>query len=84
MSTQTDVLWATGNKFFPGWPYETGYDDKNYWIRLYLDTKTIEVHLPLDTPLDEFEERTWKSFKSVKDQYDLDMATEAEKAVANG
>ena len=77
MSAQTDILWATGNKFFPGWPYETGYDKDSYWIRLYLDSQTVEVHIPLLTPLDEFEATAWLRFKDVRDQYDLEMATAA-------
>lgn len=77
MSAQMDVLWATANKFFPSWPYLTGQDEVSFWIRLEDAQKTVEVHVPVGTPLDEFEARTWLAFRDVRDRYDLDMATEA-------
>lgn len=78
MSDQTkkDILWATANKFFPGWETDSGLVP-DPWIQVTKGTTILEIHVPRSVPLDKFEEEAWWQFKKAKDAFELDEATEA-------
>lgn len=72
--TKKDILWATANKFFPGWDTETGLTP-DPWVIVKKNGVILEVHVPRTVPLIEFEEETWWQFKRVRDDFELEQAT---------
>lgn len=72
---QLDILWATGNKFFPGWDYLSGADEDAFWIRLFEGEQLVELRVPRGTLLADFEATVWLDFDRLRNKYDLELAS---------
>lgn len=73
-SKKRDILWATANKFFPGWDIETGLSP-DPWAIVKLSTVMLEVHVSRNVRLEDFEEEAWWQFKKVRDDFELEQVT---------
>ncbi len=73
-SRKKDILWATANKFFPGWATETGLTP-DPWVILKSGTVTLEIHVSRNVTLEEFEEEAWWQFKKARDAFELEQVS---------
>lgn len=73
-SRKKDILWATANKFFPGWDTDTGLTP-DPWVIVKKNGIVLEVHVSRNVTLENFEEEAWWQFKKVRDDFELEQAT---------
>lgn len=73
-SKKRDILWATANKFFPGWGIETGLSP-DPWAIVKLNTTALEIHVSRSVALENFEEEAWYQFKQVREDFELERVT---------
>ena len=73
-SRKKDILWATANKFFPGWETETGLTP-DPWGIVKKNGVILEVHVSRNVALENFEEEAWWQFKKVRDDFELEQVS---------
>ena len=76
-SRKKDILWATANKFFPGWETETGLTP-DPWVIVKRNGMVLEVHVSRNVTLENFEEEAWWQFKKVRDDFELEQVSHNE------
>ena len=69
--TRFDVLTLTAQRQFIGWDVETGINQTTIWVKVTNGTTALQINMPNDIPLDEFEAKAWLTVKKAKEDFQL-------------
>lgn len=69
--TRHDILLLTTSRQFRGWAVTMGMNQSTVWAKVQhpdLDTR-IQINMPLELPLEEFEAEAWIQVSSMKEHF---------------